>query len=160
MRAKNGLDTCVNEGNVVNSTSMDERTVEQLKHLEFVQANIARMHNASTSMKRFALVTFALGVSLARFLHDPTILGITVIVIASFYVLDSKYLQAENAFRNLYESVRTQRPGTATSFELTPNVPRLIPLPELVSWSTFLLYCPMLLLTALLWIGTDWRSVG
>ena len=138
---------------------MGDRTVEQLKHLEFVQTNIARMHNASTSMKRFALAAFALGASLARFLQDPTILGITSLVIASFYVLDSKYLQAEQAFRAIYDCVRGQKPGSSTSFDLTPNIKSIVPVRELKSWSTFLLYGPMLLLLTVLWLSTDWQPL-
>ena len=134
------------------------RTTEQLKHLEFVQQNIARMHNASTYMKRLALVIFVMGASLARFLHDPTILGITSFVIASFYVLDSKYLQAERAFRFLYKDVRNEPAGAAATFDLTPDIKCLVPFCELRSWSTFLLYPPILLLLFLLWVGTDWQA--
>ena len=134
---------------------MGTRTADQLKHLEFVQANIARMHNASTSMKRFALAAFALGASLARFLQDPTILWVTFFVIASFYVLDSKYLQAEGAFRVLYDCVRCQQPATAASFDLTPDITKIVPVRELKSWSTYLLYGPMLVLLTVLWLRTD-----
>ena len=144
---------------MLSSTPMDERTPEQLKHLDFAQSNIARMHNASMSMKRYALAAFALGASLARFLNDPTILGITFLVVVSFYVLDAKYLQSERAFRVIYDGVRMQAPGSTASFELKPNIGSLVPLSELTSWSTCLLYCPILALFALLWIGTDWLQL-
>ena len=100
---------------------MSERTAEQLKYLELVQANIARMHDASTSMKRFALVAFALGGSLARYLQDTTILGLMVVVIAAFWVLDSKYPQVEHGYRSLFEIVRAQPTGDEASFDLTPT---------------------------------------
>ena len=144
---------------VVSSSPMDERTPEQLKHLDFVQSNIARMHNASTSMKRYALAAFALGAFLARFFNDPTIFGITFLVVVSFCVLDAKYLQSERAFRVIYDCVRMQAPGSKTSFELKPSIGSLVPLSELKSWSTCLLYYPMLVLLALLWIGTDWQQL-
>ena len=84
-------------------------------------------------------------------------------VIVSFYVLDSKYLQAEKAFRALYDCVRGQEPGSPTSFDLTPNIKGIVPVRELKSWSTYLLYGPILLLLTVLWLSTEWQpldSVG
>ena len=137
---------------------MSERTTEQLKYLELVQVNIARMHDASTSMKRFALVAFALGGSLARYLQDTTILGLMMVVIAAFWVLDSKYLQVEHGYRSLFEIVRAQPTGDESSFDLTPSPGTAIPLRELWSWSTCVLYGPLILLLAVVWICADWET--
>ena len=101
---------------------MRGRTAEQLKHLELVQVNIARMHDASTSMKRFTVVAFALGGSLARYLHESDIVVFTMVVIIAFWMLDSKYLQMERSYRALYELVRIQPAGDPASFDLTPDV--------------------------------------
>lgn len=73
---------------------MAGRTAEQIKHLELVQANVARMHEAATSMKRLAVVGFALGGSMARYLKEPAIIGFTVAVIFASWVLDAKYLDS------------------------------------------------------------------
>ena len=136
---------------------MSERTTEQLKYLALVQANIARMHDASTSMKRFTVVAFALGGSLARYLQDTTILGLTMAVIAAFWVLDSKYLQVERGYRSLFDVVRAQPAGDAASFDLTPSPGTAIPLRELWSWSTYVLYGPLMLLLAVVWICANWK---
>ena len=135
---------------------MAGRTAEQLKHLELVQANVARMHEAGTSMKRFAVVGFALGGSLARYLKEPPIVGFTVAVIVAFWVLDAKYLQVERSFRALYERTRGEVGGAAASFELTPETGKVVPIQELGSWSTWLLYGPMVVLLAALWFLADW----
>ena len=135
---------------------MAERTAEQLKHLELVQANVARMHEAATSMKRFAAVGFALGGSMARYLNEPAIVGFTVAVIVAFWVLDAKYLQAERSFRALFERTRDEAGGAAASFELTPETGNVVPIKELASWSTWLLYGPMLVLLVAIWSQADW----
>ena len=135
---------------------MAERTAEQIKHLELVQANVARMHEAATSMKRFAVVGFALGGSMARYLKEPAIIGFTVVFIFALWVLDAKYLQAEGSFRRLYERTRSEVGGEKASFELTPDSRKVVPIRELGSWSTLLLYSPMLALLVVAWLWADW----
>ena len=136
---------------------MSERTTEQLTYLELLQANIARMHDASTSMKRFAVVAFALGGSLARYLQDTTILALTMAVIVAFWALDSKYLQVERGYRSLFDLVRAQPAGEEASFDLTPSLGTAIPLREFWSWSTYVLYGPLVLLLAVVWLCTNWK---
>ena len=135
---------------------MAGRTVEQIKHLELVQANVARMHEAATSMKRFAVVGFGLGGSMARYLQEPAIIGFTVAVIATLWMLDAKYLQAERGFRALYERTRSEVGGQAASFEMTPETGKVVPVREFGSWSTWLLYAPMLALLVVIWLWADW----
>ena len=132
------------------------RTPEQLKYLEFAQANIARMHDAATSMKRYALAAFALGGSLARFLNEPIIVLFTFVVIAGFFVLDAKYLQTEKAFRDIYNRLKDEPAGTAASFDLTPHVPTMLPIREFASWSTWMLYVPIMAILLLLWGFVEW----
>ena len=135
---------------------MPERTAEQIKHLELVQANVARMHEAAMSMKRFAVVGFALGGSMARYLKEPAIIGFTVAVIFALWMLDAKYLQAERSFRALYDRTRGEAGGQEASFELTPDNGKVVPIRELRSWSTFLVHGPMLALLAVIWLWADW----
>ena len=135
---------------------MSGRTVEQVKHLEMVQANVARMYEAATSMKRFAVVGFALGGSMARYLQESAIVGFTVAVIVALWVLDAKYLQTERSFRALYDRTRAEVGGQDASFDLTPETGKVVPLRELGSWSTLLLYGPMLVLLVVIWLWADW----
>ena len=137
---------------------MGERTAEQLKHLEFVQNCITRMHDASISMKRIVIVVFALGASLARYLQDSIILLVTLAAVVAFWILDAKYLQLERAFRCLYEKVRATDPGHTASFVLTPPGAKAVPIKELISWSTSLLYVLLLIILFVTWYCTDWNS--
>ena len=135
---------------------MAGRTAEQLKHLELVQENVARMHEAGAAMKRFAVVSFALGGSMARYFKEPPSAGFTVAVIVAFWVLDAKYLQVERAFRVLYERIRSEVAGQTASFDLTPEIRKVVPIKELWSWSTWLLYVPLFVLLTAFWFGADW----
>ena len=135
---------------------MAERTAEQIKHLEMIQANIARMYEAATSMKRLSVLGFALGGSMARYLNEPAILGFTIAVIVTLWILDAKYLQTERSFRALYDQTRSEAAGQEASFVLTPEEGKVLPIREIFSWSTALLYAPMLILLAMIWILLDW----
>ena len=142
-------------------TTTDVRTPEQLQYLEFIQNIIARHHDSATSIKRLALVGFALGGAMARYLHEPIILGVSVAVVVASWWLDAKYLQTERGYRRLYNSARVAT-EEAVSFDLTP--PRGDTLwKAIVSWSVLTWYLPMLCLLALLavlWGFADWKSGG
>ena len=105
-------------------------------------------------MKRFAVVSFAVGGSFARYLQVPAIMGFTMAVIVAFWLIDAKYLQVERAYRGLYGRVSDEAAGTPASFDLRPEV-SIVPMRELRSWSTYLLYGPMLALLAGTWAFVD-----
>ena len=67
---------------------MTVRGAEQLKHLEFVQAVISRLHIAGLSIKRFALTGLVIGASLARITQESLIVLLTLFLIVIF--LDSR----------------------------------------------------------------------
>jgi len=107
-------------------------------------------------MKRFAVVSFAVGGSLARYLQVPAIMGFTMAAILAFWLIDAKYLQVERAYRVLYERARAEAAGTPASFDLRPGTAR-VPMGALGSWSTYLLYGPLLALLAGVWAFADWE---
>lgn len=134
---------------------MAERTSEQIKYLELLQANIARMHEAAVSMKRFAVVGFALGGSMSKYLNESLIMLFTIALVAAFWILDAKYLQTERSFKKLYDQTRCEAVENKASFALTAEKAGLIPFSELASWSTWLLYAPILATLAIvysLWV--------
>ena len=110
------------------------------------------------SMKRFAIVALALGGSFSRYLQEPAILGFTMAAVIALWVLDSKYLQVERSYRALYERVRVQQPGAPASFDLMPPMSMIVPVRELWSWSTYILYGPIVVLLAVIWLCSDWTS--
>ena len=136
---------------------MSKNTEDRLKHLEFVQSIIARMHEASISMKRFAITSFALGGALARYLQDSVIVFLTMVVVIAFWVLDAKYLRVEREYRTLYDCVRVQPNTKPVSFDLKPVSNGRILVWELFSWFTFILYVPLIILLAALWLYADWK---
>ena len=136
---------------------MDQRTNEQLTYLELLQRNIARLHEAATSMKRFAVVAFALGGSLARYLVEPGILYFTMVIIFAFWLMDSKYLQAERAFIDIFNVAKDHPVDAKASFNMTPGPMNVIPIREFLSWSTFLLYLPMLVLLFVVRFFFGWK---
>ena len=130
---------------------MTERTPERLKHLEFIQSNITRMHEAALSMKRFAIVAFAVGCALARHFQDAYLFGVTTVVVFAFWMLDAKYLQVERVYRILYDRVSNQPNSEPTSFSMKPEKYNLLPLSEFASWSSYLLYAPLVVVLAVIW---------
>ena len=85
------------------------------KHLEFVQAIIARLANNSFLMKGWALTISSalLGYAVANLSWPVAALGL--LPGASFWFLDSYYLRQERMFRCLYRDVAL---GTVSSFSL------------------------------------------
>ena len=136
---------------------MSERTTEQLKYLEFVQSIVTRMHDASISMKRFAITAFALGGAFARYLQDSAIVFLTMVAVIAFWVLDAKYLRIEREYRTLFDNVRSQPATEPASFNLSPVRSGRTPLKELASWSTSILYVPLILLLVAVWLLADWK---
>lgn len=89
----------------------DELTDQQVKHLEMVQAVIARLGNDSFVVKGWAVtlatVLFGLSVNAKR----PGLAAVAVVPTLMFWILDTYYLRSERLFRVFYEHVRTGRAG-------------------------------------------------
>lgn len=81
-----------------------EPTENQRKHLDFIQAAIARMSSASSSAKSWLLpvVTATYGYALTKHADSISALGIVATVV--FATLDVQYLRQERAFRALYRA--------------------------------------------------------
>ena len=89
-----------------------EKTDAKIKHLEFIQSNIARMNQCSFQMKGWMItVVSALLALFAASIDKETGTGNTVftfIAIAPtviFWFLDSFYLQQERKFRGIYNDI-------------------------------------------------------
>jgi len=81
-------------------------TEDQRKHLEFIQAVIARLSTASTSIKGWGLTVAiaAFGFSATKAVPVVAALGVAVVIV--FGLLDSYYLREERLFRYLYDDAR------------------------------------------------------
>jgi len=82
----------------------------RIKHLEFIQAAIARMANHSFLLKGWSVTI--VGGLLALSLKEWSIayIFISIVVLLFFWLLDSYYLSRERLFVKLYNHVRKQKP--------------------------------------------------
>ena len=90
---------------------MDEME-RKVKHLEFIQSNIARMNQCAFQMKGWAItIVSALLALFASSIDKETGKGETMYILVAifpvfiFWILDSYYLQQENKFRRIYDDI-------------------------------------------------------
>lgn len=81
-------------------------TEDQRKHLDFIQAVVARLSASSSTAKGWSLTvaTAAFGFSAANAV--PFVAGLGLVSVTFFAVLDSYYLREERLFRHLYDDAR------------------------------------------------------
>lgn len=76
------------------------------KHLEFIQAVIARMANNSFALKAWSVTVLAGLFALAAGRAGKAIPWIAVLPVLIFWILDAFFLRKERLYRNLYDHVR------------------------------------------------------
>jgi hypothetical protein len=99
-------------------------TEPRIKHLEFIQANIARMSNHSSTARNWGITVAAglLAVNATR--PSCAIVWALPLVVIVFAFLDHFYLRTERKFRSLYNKVRLEPDDAPVTFELsTKGVP-------------------------------------
>ncbi|REK91625.1 hypothetical protein DY245_03185 [Streptomyces inhibens] len=87
---------------------------EEVKHLEFLQAVIARHANTSFLVKSWAMTVSGAFIAVATRGPSWKTAAVALGLAAGFWLLDSYYLRQERRFRTLYEKVADRR---------TPQVP-------------------------------------
>lgn len=93
----------------------------KIKHLEFIQSNIARMNQNSFQMKGWAVAVLSALLAIFAASVDDSGKGNVAFLFAAiiptfiFWLLDSYYLQQERKFRGVYNDVA----------ELTPESKRI-----------------------------------
>lgn len=101
----------------------------QVKHLEFIQSNIARMNQCSFQMKGWMLtIVSALLALYASSINAETGVGINMFIYIAiaptliFWVLDSYYLQQERKFRGVYSDlINPEKCGQINPFAMPLN---------------------------------------
>lgn len=90
------------------------------KHLDFIQAIVARMAGASAAAKDWLLpvVSATFGFALVKHEAQVAVLGILAVLLFAF--LDANYLRQEKAYRGLYDTVARQTRPVVT-FSLDPS---------------------------------------
>lgn len=124
------------------------------KHLEMIQKVIERLAMQAGQMKRLGLATTVAAVGAIKVLPSANLIWGAVVLLVVFWALESKYLQQERWFRDLYDQVRSQPSEQRTDFNLRPTfaIRSQSTFPgSLISWSTAGLYLPLMLV--LIWIS-------
>lgn len=81
----------------------------QEKHLEMIQAVIARMNTNSFMIKGWTITLVSAIFAFAAKDANSRYVIITYICIPTFWSLDALYLSQERQYRALYDTVRTQQ---------------------------------------------------
>lgn len=126
-----------------------------IKHLEFIQSNIARLNQCSFQMKGWMItIVSALLALYAGSINVETSRGnnmyiyIAIAPVVLFWFLDSYYLQQERKFRQIYnELIDPARSGQINKFEMPLSRyegGKYSLLSAMVSKSEILLYLPMI----------------
>jgi hypothetical protein len=123
-------------------------TDDQRKHLDFIQAAIARMFSSSSASKSwgFTMAMVAFGFSTTRATPFVAVLGL--IAVCFFGLLDSYYLREERLFRKLYDDARK---GAVEVYSMNRNtyLPQCPRRTVILSWSIIGFYGPLALVGAL-----------
>ncbi|MCA1702912.1 MAG: hypothetical protein LC808_06415 [Actinobacteria bacterium] len=80
---------------------------DQRKHLEFIQAIIARLASSSAAVKGWGLTVASAAFGFSATKAVPVVAGLGLVIVVLFGLLDSYYLREERLFRYLYDEART-----------------------------------------------------
>jgi hypothetical protein len=93
------------------TSEADRITDHQVKHLEMIQAVVARLGNGSFLIKGWTMTLSGVLLGLAANRSSWRIGLMAVVPVVGFWMLDSYYLRQERLFRALYEEAR--KPASA-----------------------------------------------
>jgi len=117
---------------------------DQRKHLEFIQAVIARLASSSTAAKGWGLTVATAAFGFSATTAVPVVAGLGLVVVIFFGILDSYYLREERLFRYLYDDARQCKVGvySMNKNEYSSKCKRRR---VIGSWSVLGFYGPLLL---------------
>lgn len=129
-------------------TERDHLTDDQRKHLDLIQAVIARLSTTSSTAKGWGLTVTMAAYGYSATTAIPFVAMLGLIAACLFGVLDSYYLREERLFRELYNDARM---GCIDVYSMDKNIyknrcPRRA---VIRSWSVAGFYGPLALVGAL-----------
>jgi hypothetical protein len=131
----------------------------RVKHLELLQAIVARIAGNSASLKNYCVTLTTAICGLAITLHQPVIVLLALLPIVVFAVLDARFLHIERRFRGLFDRIRQEDWATPPSFEIgLRTAPAVSYWGTLCSWSIVIYYG--LLLIGVVMVVAVWSRVG
>lgn len=119
----------------------------RVKHLEMLQAAIARMSNQSATLKNLCITLLTAVGGFAISLSKPGVGFFALLPVAVFAFLDARYLQLERQFRRRFDSVRHSDWKKPPNFEMNPEVSvKASFCSAFCSWSILNFYGPLVAL--------------
>jgi hypothetical protein len=103
-----------------------DRSDQEVKHLEMIQAVIARMASSSASLKTWTVTLLAGIFALSAKDADRRFLIVALAPALGFWALDAYYLTQERRYRRLYDAVRLQEqvdPFSMATFQYASALP-------------------------------------
>ncbi|MER6191621.1 hypothetical protein [Streptomyces cyaneofuscatus] len=134
-------------------------SADAIKHLEFIQAVVARLANGSFLIKGWTMTVAGIffGISVNNLSWKIATTGIVPIV--GFWLLDSYYLRQERLFRKLYDDVRKPDSGVeAFSMDISPYSPQVTWSKVIRSHTVVNFYGTLLLVAAVFAVGAAVRA--
>jgi hypothetical protein len=129
----------------------------KIAHLGMVQGVVNRLASNASSMKALAGTIAAGAIALYGTMNSSqwVFLAAATLPVVIFWLMDTRYLQIERAYRYLYDCVRKDQNVEAFSMEyrqFLTNVPSFWSL--FLSWSVALFYISILIAFVLIYVGT------
>lgn len=97
---------------------------QNIKHLEFTQAVIARMNTNSFQIKGWTITIVAALLAVYASTKNEMFVLVSLLPVLAFWFLDSFYLMQERKFRGLYNDVAgvSENPKDIKPFEMRPDL--------------------------------------
>lgn len=121
-----------------------EWSEDRRRHLEFIQAAIARQANTSSTAKGWTLTLAAAAFGFSAVNDKWYLAALGCGVVVAFSILDAYYLHAEKQFRDLYNDARLGRVDTYVMNPHEATEPRRR-MATYKTWSILGFYGPLLL---------------
>ncbi|WP_318218481.1 hypothetical protein [Streptomyces sp. SCL15-6] len=121
---------------------------ERLKHLEFIQATIARLGNNSFLVRGWTVTATAALIAVSVQVSEWRIATVALLIGVAFWILDASYLRRERMFRALYDDTALHNPSRIPLFSMN-----IAPYAATIGWrkvmtssSVMMIYLPVLVL--------------
>lgn len=133
---------------------LEKKAELRVKHLELIQAVIARLANQNAVQKNYCITVVTAVCGFAVSLQHPIIALLSILPTITFAVLDARYLATERRFRALFNRVRGEDWDTMPSFELEQvHLPAADFCNVLLSWSVIEFYASLLVAGILVFLA-------
>lgn len=115
----------------------------RVKHLEMIQAVVARMAGQGATLKNYCLTLITAVAGFGVTLQRPSVILLSLLPITIFALLDAQYLRLERHFRTEFDRVRGGSWADRPDFQITADGNTSGYFSALFSWSIMVFYLPL-----------------